>query len=333
MTLDQAGPSTTEPHSAGGYRSHTSGQCIAKFRNPDFTVGGQPRARVPFVGYEMLWFNTGTLCNVTCTGCYIESSPKNDRLVYLTRAEVKAFLDEANALPDRPNEIGFTGGEPFMNPDIFGMIADSVEAGFHVLILTNAMKPMQRRRQQLLDIQRRYPRRLRLRISLDHFEPSRHEQVRGAGTWRPAIEGLKWLSSEGFNIAVAGRMIWGIDEASMRAGFADLFATEGLAISAAEPGRLVLFPEMDASSDVPEISEGCWKALGRHTSEMMCATSRMVVKHKGASRPVVQACTLLPYAAAFGMGTSLDEARETIALNHPHCARFCVLGGAACNAG
>jgi hypothetical protein len=128
-------------------------------------------------------------------------------------------------------------------------------------------------------------------------------------------------------------MIWGIDEASMRAGFADLFATEGLAISAAEPGRLVLFPEMDASSDVPEISEGCWKALGRHTSEMMCATSRMVVKHKGASRPVVQVCTLLPYAAAFGMGTSLDEARETIALNHPHCARFCVLGGAACNAG
>jgi hypothetical protein len=314
-------------------RSRRPGPRGEKFSDPDRTADGQPRARVAFVGYDTLWFNTGTLCNVTCSGCYIESSPKNDRLAYLTRAEVKAFLDEANGLPDRPTEIGFTGGEPFMNPDILGMIEDSLGTGFHVLLLTNAMKPMQRRRLQLLELHRHYPGRLRLRVSLDHFQPLPHEQIRGAGTWRPAIEGLKWLSSEGFDIAVAARMIWGIDEQSMRAGFADLFATEGLAISATDPGRLVLFPEMDASAEVPEISEGCWTVLGRHPSEMMCATSRMVVKHKGASRPVVQACTLLPYATAFEMGVSLDEAREAVSLNHPHCARFCVLGGATCNAG
>lgn len=331
MIFEDAAPSAGACQST--CRARSNQPVPTKFSDPDRTADGHSRARVTFVGYDTLWFNTGTLCNVTCSGCYIESSPKNDRLAYLTRAEVKAFLDEANGLHDRPSEIGFTGGEPFMNPDILAMIADAVEAGFYVLILTNAMKPMQRRRQQLLEIQRRYPRRLRLRVSLDHFEPSRHEQIRGTGTWEPAVDGLRWLSSEGFDIAVAGRMIWGVDEAAMRRGFADLFAAGRLSIDAQDPRSLVLFPEMDKNADVPEISEGCWQVLGKHPSSMMCATSRMVVKHKGASRPVVQACTLLPYAAAFEKGASLDEARGAVALNHPHCARFCVLGGAICDAG
>jgi hypothetical protein len=48
---------------------------------------------------------------------------------------------------------------------------------------------------------------------------------------------------------------------------------------------------------------------------------------------VVLPCTLLPYDAAFELGDSLAAARRPIALNHPHCARFCVLGGASCSAG
>jgi hypothetical protein len=34
------------------------------------------------------------LRNLTCQHCYIESSPKNDRLVYLPTADVAAYLDE-----------------------------------------------------------------------------------------------------------------------------------------------------------------------------------------------------------------------------------------------
>jgi hypothetical protein len=64
---------------------------------------------------------------------------------------------------------------------------------------------------------------------------------------------------------------------------------------------------------------------------MMCASSRMVVKRKGAARPAVVACTLLPYDARFDLGPTLAEAARPVALNHPHCARFCVMGGAACS--
>jgi hypothetical protein len=65
----------------------------------------------------------------------------------------------------------------------------------------------------------------------------------------------------------------------------------------------------------------------------MCASSRMVVKHKGDANLTVMPCTLLPYDARFKMGSTLAAADGAVALNHPHCARFCVLGGGSCSAG
>src|SRR6478672_7629573 len=148
-----------------------------KFRNPDWTAAGEPRARVPLEALRTLWINTGSLCNIECRNCYIESSPENDGLAYMTRAEVASFLDEIlrEALPTR--EIGFTGGEPFMNPDILDMLGDALERGHSVLVLTNAMQPMQRPRLQsgLLAHREAYGARLVIRVSLDHYGRALHE--------------------------------------------------------------------------------------------------------------------------------------------------------------
>jgi hypothetical protein len=311
--------------------SATTAPPRAKFSDPDVTASGEPRASVPLVRLETLWFNTGTLCNLTCHNCYIESSPRNDRLVYLSRAEVRGFLNEAGSWKPPPAEIGFTGGEPFMNPDILGMIEDALAAGFRVLVLTNAMKPMQRLKAPLLDLGRRYGARLTLRVSLDHYAPAGHEELRGAGTWQPSLDGLTWLVAGSFDVSVAGRTIWNESETALRAGFGSLFAALGVPIDAGDPARLVLFPEMEADAEVPEITERCWGILGKSPGSVMCATSRMVVKRKGAARPAVVSCTLLPYEDGFEMGASLAEAARPVKLNHRHCARFCVLGGASCS--
>lgn len=270
---------------------------------------------------ETLWINTGTLCNLACASCYIESSPTNDALVYPTLAEVEPFLDEAGALDVR--EIGFTGGEPFMNRDAVAMIAAALARGFDVLVLTNAMRPMRRFEAALAALPRA---RLTMRVSLDHHTPEVHEAERGPGTWGKALDGLRWLAENGFRVAVAGRQLPGEDAAAAAAGYAALFA--GLGVSVA---GLVLFPPMDAAADVPEISDACWDILHVAPAAMMCASSRMIVKAKGASRPHVVACTLLPYDPQFALGPTLAAARREVGLNHPHCARFCVLGGASCS--
>ncbi len=303
----------------------------AKFSDPDITAKGERRAHVALKTLDTLWFNTGTLCNITCDNCYIESSPRNDRLVYLSRADVGSFLAQAGDLKSRPRKIGLTGGEPFMNPDILGILEDCLADGYKVLVLTNAMKPMQRMKGSLAELSGRYPRCLTLRVSLDHYTEAGHERLRGAASWGPTIEGLRWLAASGIDVAIAGRTISGESEAAMRAGYRALFADIALGLDADDRSRLVLFPEMTASDDVPEITEKCWGILNKSPDSVMCAASRMVVKRKGAEQPVVVACTLLPYDPAFEMGATLAEAAGPVKLNHRHCARFCVLGGASCS--
>jgi predicted phosphodiesterase len=302
----------------------------AKFRDSHRTATGEARAQVALRTLRTLWFNTGTLCNIACSHCYIESSPRNDRLSYLTVAEATAYLDEIGREGLPTEEIGFTGGEPFMNPDIIAMLETGLARGFRVLVLTNAMRPMQRSAAPLLALKERWGSRLALRVSLDHYARALHEEERGAGTWQPTLDGLKWLATNGFNVAVAGRMQWGEPDAAMRQGFSRLFTEHGIDVDAGNPEQLVIFPEMDAAVDVPEIAEGSWRSFGVDPGDLMCATSRMVVKRKGAERPSVVACTLLPYDEAFELGATLADAAGSVALNHPHCAKFCVVGGAAC---
>jgi uncharacterized Fe-S cluster-containing radical SAM superfamily protein len=302
-----------------------------KFKDPYFTLTGEPRASVALQQLRTLWFNTGTLCNITCRNCYIESSPRNDRLLYLNRTEVLGYLDEIARDGWGTQEIGFTGGEPFLNPDLLRMMADCLSRGFRVLVLTNAMRPMQRKKSKLSELNCRFGRDLTVRVSLDHFTPERHEEERGPGTFRPTLEGLIWLARSGFRVAVAGRTMWNDDPQSERDGYARLFSEHGIPIDAHDPAALVLFPEMDANADVPEISEACWGILGKSPSDVMCASSRMVVKRKGSARPGVLACTLVPYDEQFELGTTLKEAAASVRLNHPHCAKFCVLGGGSCS--
>ncbi len=305
-----------------------------KFRDRHVTADGKDRASVALTHPETLWFNTGTLCNITCAHCYIDSSPTNDALVYLTTAEVTSYLDQVAERGWPLREIGFTGGEPFMNPDMIDMARAALERGFEVLILTNAMRPMMRPRVQagLKDLHRVHGDRLTLRVSLDHYTPARHDEERGPGSFDKTLSGMRWLRDAGIRMTVAGRSLWNETEAQARAGYAALYRAEGFDIDAADPGRTVLFPEMDETAEVPEITTECWGILSKSPDDVMCASSRMVVKRKGAARPVVLACTLLPYDPQFELGETLAEAEAPVHLNHPHCAKFCVLGGASCSA-
>lgn len=301
-----------------------------KFRDQALTMTGAPRARVALTRLETLWFNTGTLCNLACANCYIESTPRNDALVYLRASEVARYLDEIRSLGLPTRLIGFTGGEPFLNREVPAMLDLALGDGHAVLVLTNAMRPMRRFEAELLALRDRYGSRLELRVSLDHHTASVHEAERGPGTWEVALSGLDWLAREGFSFAVAGRHLAGETDAEARHGYAALFAGLGIGLDVDDPTRLVLFPEMDASADVPEVTEACWTLVGKSPDAMMCATSRMVVRRRGAASPSVVACTLVPYDEGFDLGPDLSAALGSVALNHPNCSRFCVLGGATC---
>ena len=309
------------------------GAGIGKFQDPLVTAKGERRASVALSDPRTLWFNTGTLCNIACANCYIESSPTNDALAYLEADDVSDYLAQIRDRGWPVREIGFTGGEPFMNPQMIEMARRALEAGHDVLILTNAMRPMMRERvrRTLIGLLAAFPGRLTLRVSLDHWAAAVHDAERGAGSYALTLAGMDWLASIGAPMTVAGRIEMAESEAGARAGYARLFAERGYPIDAADPGACVLFPEMDPAAQVPEITTECWSLLGIPPTTPMCASSRMVVRRKGAEAPAVIACTLLPYDSQFELGATLAEAEGAVQLNHPHCAKFCVLGGASCS--
>ncbi|HPF24154.1 MAG TPA: radical SAM protein [Hyphomonas sp.] len=314
----------------------------AKFAHPDLTAKGETRASVGWTGLKTLWFNTGTLCNIECTNCYILSSPRNDRLVYLRLADVQPYLDEI----DGPVEIGITGGEPFMCPEILPIMEEILGRGHSLLLLTNAMRPMMRPRVQeglkrILADGNRDPGvgngdpadRLCVRVSLDSHRPEIHDAERGEGAFAEACAGLRWLGEQGFRVALAGRLALNEDETAARAAYGALAASLGLDLDPADPKQLVLFPEMIARDDPPEITTACWDILHKSPDSIMCANQRMVIRRKGAARASITACTLLVDDPAFELGHTLAEATAApVKLNHPWCASFCVLGGGSCSA-
>ncbi len=299
-----------------------------KFENKLLTSDNKARAFIQAKKIQTLWFNTGTLCNLTCKNCYIESSPKNDRLAYLSFEEFKTFVNESIQNEMGTKEIGFTGGEPFMNKDVFKMIKYALDNDFKTLVLTNAMKPMMNNKNQLFKLNHL---NLTIRVSIDHFTKHKHEQIRGPNSWEPMIEGLKWLSENKFNFCLATRLMWDEDEVTTRKNFKNFVKQYNLDLNTENKSQLVTFAEMDEKKDTPEITTECWDILNKNPDEVMCSNSRMIVKKKGDEKPSVIACTLLPYISEFNLGNSLKESMKKIYLNHPHCSKFCVLGGSSCS--
>ncbi len=299
-----------------------------KFNNLKLTDNGKARAFIEAKDLKTLWFNTGTLCNLTCKNCYIESSPTNDRLSYLSFDEYLTMMNEAKEDKFNLSEIGFTGGEPFLNKEFPKMLNHAVKQGMDVLVLTNAMKPMLNKKSEILMIDRE---RLTFRISIDHADQLKHEEVRGPNSYEPMMEGLKWLRDNGFKMSLATRLMWGESEKETRKAFAKFILINKLPIDPHSMKDLVTFTEMDVKKDTPEITTECWTILNKDPKTVMCSSSRMIVKKKGNEKPSVIACTLLPYDEAFDLGLSLKSSMQRIYLNHPHCSKFCVLGGSSCS--
>ena len=299
-----------------------------KFKDQKVTADGSNRAFIEARNIKTLWFNTGTLCNIECKNCYIESSPKNDSLAYLTFEEVKSFIDEAIDKNLGTNEIGFTGGEPFMNKDIMKMIDYSLRKRLKVLVLSNAMKPMLNRTKELIKLNHS---NLTIRVSIDHYEKEKHEEIRGKNTYDVMLQGLKWLNENNFNYTLATRLLWKEKEEDLRKNFGTFIKNNNLRLDTYSPKELVTFAEMDEKIDTPEITTSCWDILNKDPNDVMCSWSRMVVRKKNSKNPSVIACTLLPYADEFDLGETLTNSLQKIYLNHKHCSKFCVLGGSSCS--
>ncbi|HEY3082352.1 MAG TPA: radical SAM protein [Chloroflexota bacterium] len=143
-----------------------------------------------------LWIYTNYDCNLSCSYCLVSSNPWAERRG-IGLGRVRRLLDEAHALGVA--EVFFTGGEPFILPEIYDMIAAATPR-FLTTVLSNAMIIRKNRLEKLKAVN--HP-NLRIQVSLDDSEPGVHDLYRGQGAWTRTMAGIRLLQESRVQVRIA----------------------------------------------------------------------------------------------------------------------------------
>ncbi len=278
---------------------------------------------------ETLWLQvTGTICNIQCTHCFISCSPTNHAFEFMTLEDVERSLLESVALGVR--DYYFTGGEPFLHPDIVSILSRSLDFG-PTTVLTNGMVLKRRHVEALAARAARAPHALEFRVSIDGFTRDSHEAIRGEGSFDKALRGMALLLEHGFQPIVTAVRTWPScgDEKALAGFFATLRE-----IGYANP-RVKFLPTLKMGAEVERGGgyQPCEKVTnamleGFDLEDLLCSHAR-VVTDRG-----VWVCPILVGVEDGRLGEDLaGAARTPFRLRHAACST-CFHHGAICsNAG
>jgi molybdenum cofactor biosynthesis enzyme MoaA len=271
---------------------------------------------------DTLWFQVaGTICNITCTHCFISCSPKNHSHEMLSLADVEVRLAEARELGVR--EYYFTGGEPFLNRDMIAILATTLKQG-PATVLTNGMLLRKEICRQLAGLAEASEYSLDIRVSLDGFDAATHDAIRGAGVWERVMIGLRNLAEEGINPSITvTEAAEGIASSEGRARFLDLIRSFGF-----DRPRLKVLPLFHIGAEASRTrAYADWERIETlndgDAGVLQCSTCRMVTS-KG-----VYVCPILIDADDARMGNSIADTLRPFPLTHGAC-HTCWVTGMSC---
>jgi molybdenum cofactor biosynthesis enzyme MoaA len=269
---------------------------------------------VPFVALDTLWFQVaGTLCNLQCTHCFVSCSPSNSSHAMLTLEEVRERLREAAALGVR--EYYFTGGEPFLNPEIFEILQETLRQG-PATALTNGLLLTPERCRQLRRLSDGSDYSLDLRVSIEGSSPETNDPIRGAGTFDRILRGVRNLADAGLNPVVT--VTEADDEAAGAEGRRRLLEwLRSIGLSRPRLKVLSLFRIGAESQRLrpygPEESLRGRRLTAEESERLQCSSCRMVTSRG------VYVCPILIDEPRALLGASLAEALHPFELAHASC--------------
>jgi predicted phosphodiesterase len=167
----------------------------------DANGGGVSRPVIPLFGSAYfpprLWVYTNFQCNLACDYCAVASSPTAAPRT-IPAGQFRALVDEAAG--EGFTELYVTGGEPFLHPDIIGMLGYASQR-LPTVVLTNAMLLRGRRLAGLTALaQQAQPGTLIIQTSLDGARPQTHDAHRGRGSWMKTMDGIRQAVSLGLPV-------------------------------------------------------------------------------------------------------------------------------------
>ena len=283
---------------------------------------GYPEVRLTTL--DTLWFQiSGTLCNLACTHCLVSSSPTNRTHDMLSLEEVRAHLKDARVLGVR--EYYFTGGEPFLNPEMEAILEETLRQG-PATVLTNGLLLDASRCRRLKAMADAAEYSLDLRVSLDGYDAPTNDAIRGPGTFARILKGIRRLADEELNPVIT--VTEACPEAATDGGkrrFYELLSELGI-----DRPRLKVLPLFRIGAEAGRSGAyESWQRLtqGDETDDgwdhLQCSSCRMITQRG------VWVCPILVNEPAARMGVALDDALDRFPLRFPACWT-CHVQGASC---
>ncbi len=280
--------------------------------------------RVELRSFETLWFQVaGTVCNLACSHCFISCSPTNHTHELLSLEQVRSYLEEAATLGVK--EYYFTGGEPFLNPEMEAILETTLRYG-PATVLTNGLLLDPRRCERLAAMAAAADYSLDLRISLDGYDPASNDPIRGAGTFERILEGAGNVARAGLNPVITVTEVHrenATDDGRRR--FLELLAERGI-----ERPRLKVLPVFQIGAEAERSTAyESWQLLREEDApegswdHLQCSGCRMVTDQG------VWVCPILVNEPGGRMGTRLADTLDSFPLDHPACWT-CHVYGVSC---
>lgn len=283
-----------------------------------------PAPLVPLAHLDDLWFQiAGTRCNLECRHCFISCSPHNHAFGFLDLDTVRRALKESVSLGVK--EYYFTGGEPFLHPDMTAILELTLTYG-PATVLTNGTVFKDAWLERLRKAEDASPYSLEFRVSLDGYTAAENDPVRGQGTFERILGGVRQLLAHGFlPILAVTRTRDDVDDAALFAGFVDLLRAHGY-----DRPRIKILPTLRIGAEA-ERQRGYF-ADERVTPDMMAGfdQNQLLCHHaRIATDRGIAVCPILIEAPDAILGQTLAESQKAFALRH-HACYTCYQYGALC---
>ena len=286
----------------------------------------EPPPTVPLLALDELWFQvSGTVCNLRCRHCFISCAPDNHSHWFMSREAVRSYLEESRGLGVK--EYYFTGGEPFMNREIEGILQDTLELG-SATVLTNGTLIPPRRAEALAGLAGASPYSLELRVSLDGVTASMNDAIRGEGTFNRCMDGVRQLVAAGFLPIISCMRSWPEPETEEVLGaFRELLAGVGYTRPRLKILPPLLMGEEESRTRGYEDTEFVSHDMmyGFDSGQLLCSRARLVTARG------VQACPILLESPAARLGDTLGEAVGRDAPLADAACFTCYQNGAICS--
>jgi len=280
--------------------------------------------RVELRALDTLWFQvSGTLCNLACHHCLVSASPTNHTHDHLSLATVQRHLAEAVTLGVR--EFYFTGGEPFLNPEMEAILEAALALG-PATVLTNGLLLNRERCGRLRALARRSDYSLDLRVSLDGWDAATNDPIRGKGSFVRVLKGVGNLVAVGINpVLTVTEVCKEVADDDGKQRFFELLREIGI-----DKPRLKVLPVFQIGAEVER--SGAYKEWQRLRpgddaragwDHLQCSSCRMVTGRG------VWVCPILVNEPAGKMGEALSDTLDSFPLGHQACWT-CHVQGASC---